>query len=174
MPRCPCYNDTLRRVDNPMDPATLLEQLAPLREPAPITWWPPAPGWWLLGVLMMALLLWGAYWLAARYARNRYRRQALKVVDRMKTEGTFSIEQLSALLKATALQTWPTGAVAALHGDSWLNLLQTSYPAADPDWTLPLKSLYTGTAAPPSDDLLQSARDWIRRHQIPSGATQHD
>ncbi|HCH75615.1 MAG TPA: DUF4381 domain-containing protein, partial [Pseudomonas sp.] len=37
-----------------------LDQLAPLISPDPISWWPPAPGWWLLGlVLLMALgLLW--------------------------------------------------------------------------------------------------------------------
>ena len=33
-----------------------LDQLEPLIAPAPISWWPPAPGWWLLALL--ALFSW--------------------------------------------------------------------------------------------------------------------
>ncbi|MGD2138441.1 MAG: DUF4381 family protein, partial [Gammaproteobacteria bacterium] len=33
-----------------------LAALRPLHPPAPVEWWPPAPGWWVLGVLLLALL----------------------------------------------------------------------------------------------------------------------
>ena len=47
-----------------------LDQLEPLIAPAPIGWWPPAPGWWLLAVLV-PLLLWGLTRLLQRLKRRR-------------------------------------------------------------------------------------------------------
>ncbi|WMR35896.1 DUF4381 family protein, partial [Metapseudomonas otitidis] len=42
-----------------------LDQLEPLIAPLPVPFWPPAPGWWLLAVLL-PLLAWGAWRLARR------------------------------------------------------------------------------------------------------------
>ncbi|MGB5726303.1 MAG: DUF4381 domain-containing protein, partial [Thiogranum sp.] len=47
----------------------------PLRDihlPDPLSWWPPAPGWWLLLTLLVAIALLGGYLL------HRYRRNALQ------------------------------------------------------------------------------------------------
>lgn len=148
-----------------MDPATLLEQLAPLREPAPVSWWPLAPGWWLLGLAVLALMVWALRWSYRRRAQNRYRRQALRIIDRMIEDQHTSIEQLNKLLKSTALRGWPQSEVAGLHGNNWLTFLQESCPAAEPQWTQPLAAVYGPAPAVASPELLQSARTWIRRHQ---------
>jgi len=48
----------------------LLQQLRDLQLPANPTWWPPAPGWWLVAALLLAL-----GWLGVRIALRAYRRR---------------------------------------------------------------------------------------------------
>jgi len=46
-----------------MNPEMMLSQLAPLREPVAISWWPLALGWWVVLALTVALLAGLALWL---------------------------------------------------------------------------------------------------------------
>lgn len=48
----------------------LLQQLRDLQLPANPTWWPPAPGWWLVAALLLAL-----GWLGVGIALRAYRRR---------------------------------------------------------------------------------------------------
>ena len=46
----------------------LSDPLAELRgyhPPDPVSWWPPAPGWWLLALLILGLLTWVTVWAVA-------------------------------------------------------------------------------------------------------------
>ena len=47
-----------------------LEQLRDIHLPQAVHWWPPAPGWWIVAALLLALTIW-----LSRYLRARYRRQ---------------------------------------------------------------------------------------------------
>ncbi|MGB1439563.1 MAG: DUF4381 domain-containing protein, partial [Luminiphilus sp.] len=87
-----------------MDPTSLLDQLAPLRVPDPVGWWPLAPGWWLVIMLACVGLLLLARWLWQRRQHNRYRRLALKQLGVIAEDGAATLEQVNTLLKATALR----------------------------------------------------------------------
>ena len=54
-----------------------LDQLQPTIAPPPVSWWPLAPGWWALLVLL-PLLLWGL-WYLRRYLPQR--RQAVQTQE---------------------------------------------------------------------------------------------
>ena len=43
--------------------------------PAPVGWWPPAPGWWLLAGLMLAVIIW-LFW---RWQQQRRSEQGLEL-----------------------------------------------------------------------------------------------
>ncbi|MCB1675836.1 MAG: DUF4381 domain-containing protein, partial [Halioglobus sp.] len=92
---------------NPQDP---LANLHPLREPLAVSWWPPAPGWWLVLALGIGTVLALTALLLRRYRRSRYRRQALQRLaqmhERYLADGDAAqfATQTNALLKAVALR----------------------------------------------------------------------
>ena len=55
-----------------------LAQLRDIHLPPPISWWPLAPGWWILIFAGTFASIWLTKTLVQRYRSNLYRRQALK------------------------------------------------------------------------------------------------
>lgn len=106
-----------------------LSQLRDIHLPAPISWWPPAPGWWLLAVLVMAILF-VLYFLYRRRQRNDWRRSALAELTRLRLQyqaqpssPQIIVSELSVLLRRVAISCFPREEVAMLSGDKWLAFL---------------------------------------------------
>ncbi len=85
-------------------------------------WWPPAPGWWLLVLVVLSLAA-IAVWGYRRRQRLRPLRAALREIDRI--EAAFSrngdpatlAAECSRLLRRVALCVDPRA--AASHGEAW-------------------------------------------------------
>lgn len=155
---------------NPQDP---LAALSPLREPAGIGWWPPAPGWWLLLALGVAVILALAVFLLRRYQRNAYRRRALRQLQTLQSahrenrDDRRFAKDLNALLKSVALLAYPARDVAARHGAAWRNFLNDSLPPAE-HFSQNFDEAAYRTSPPTidTDSLHRSAQQWIRRHKV--------
>jgi len=118
-----------------MDHAELLEQLADIHLPEAVGFWPLAPGWWLLGLLLLAGLYLGGRALLANWRRRRYCAEALAVLESIREEfaaaGAAALEAATlryvnacnALLRRVALAHFP-GAPASLGGDQWIAFLR--------------------------------------------------
>jgi hypothetical protein len=108
-----------------------MEQL-PLKDihlPEAIGWWPPAPGWWLLPLVVVLL------WLVVRYLYQRLTRKTaihtaqtlLKNLSKQ-TDALQTLTALSALLRRTAISIDGRSHVAGLRGIDWLEYLDRSLP----------------------------------------------
>ncbi|MEH6649852.1 MAG: DUF4381 domain-containing protein [Motiliproteus sp.] len=131
--------------------AASLDQLRDIQLPDPIGIWPPAPGWWLLGLIISGAMVWLGITLRRHRLRNRYRRLALRELGQLAADQAAetsltkaskqpsnlpATQQLNQILKRTALQGFaPTHyenshdqaqALAALSGQSWLDFLYAS------------------------------------------------
>ncbi len=163
------------------DPASL-SNLRDLALPAPVPWWPPAPGWWILaaGLLLAGLLL--ALRAAARYRANAYRREALRDLDALerdierdigRTDAARLAQRMAALLKRAALAAYPRSEVAGLSGAAWLAFLDRTarIDAFSKGPARRLPDLAYGTAADGDADALRgtaaAARLWLRTHRAP-------
>ena len=69
-----------------------LEQLQPLISPPVIGFWPPAPGWWLL-LILLAALGWGLWWLRRYLPVKRLPRRAEQPLDPVRLA---ALEELAA------------------------------------------------------------------------------
>ena len=155
---------------NPQDP---LAQLHPLREPELIGWWPLAPGWWLLLVLLLAGLTVLAWYLLRRYRANAYRRQGLRQLAAIFADYEASndrhrcLQQVNALLKSVALRAYNRREVAAAAGTPWVEFLNRSCPGGAGFDQRYAEGIYS--AAPQALDMptvRESARRWIARHRV--------
>jgi hypothetical protein len=98
--------------------------------PAEPSWWPPAPGWWLLA----AVLCVGLAWVLRQFARKRrtrtLRRALQAEVDTLRREHTDAAAQvaaLSLLLRRAAKRYAP--AALTLRDEAWLRFLDADDPA---------------------------------------------
>jgi hypothetical protein len=103
---------------NTGDPASL-QNLNDIVAPGPVPWWPPAPGWYVVLLVLAGLLLWGLFRFVRWWRRNGYRREALRELKEIRSAGTVKADRLPVLLKRAALSAWPRAEVAALTGEEW-------------------------------------------------------
>ncbi len=115
-----------------MDPTELA--LRDLHLPAPIGWWPLAPGWWLVIALLLVGLGW-LLWLAWRTRQfNAPRRYAIRALASVEAEYLTHRDpltlgrQLSELLRRGMMAYAPRHEVAGLTGESWLAWLDRDLP----------------------------------------------
>ncbi|MBN8885986.1 MAG: DUF4381 family protein [Rudaea sp.] len=100
-------------------------ELRDIHVPAPPSWWPPAPGWWLLTVLVVALCIFLFLHLYRNY-RRRQRRLAVmaefeRTVAASRGDAPALAASLSAFLRRLAMRASP--GAAALKGEAWLGHL---------------------------------------------------
>ncbi|MEK9623730.1 MAG: DUF4381 domain-containing protein [Halieaceae bacterium] len=148
-----------------MNPEMMLAQLAPLREPPPIGWWPLAPGWWVLTVVAVIAMTALAVWLTKRHRQRRYRRIALVALSELRAQRAGS-DAINRLLKAAALQAYPSDRVAALHGPSWLQFLASTCQKLETNDLAELEQRYQRAPSIGSDTLYAAAEQWIRGHEV--------
>ena len=160
-----------------------LDQLEPLLAPAPVGWWPPAPGWWLLA-LALPVLLWGLLRLFQRLPRHArsaageapldpQRQAALSELERLAkpydgAEAGPWLQQLNALLKRLCRQRYPDSHSHTLSSRAWLAFLDNRCPAAGlTRWMILVEGAYRPHCS--LDDkaiagLNQAVAIWIRKH----------
>lgn len=119
-----------------MDSEDLLAQLADIHLPEPVSFWPPAPGWWILAALLLALAIWGV---TKGLAASRYRKikaHALAELDRcyQSYAANSDLEQnilqlqfvndANSVFKRVALYHFDNAEIASLGGSRWVDFMK--------------------------------------------------
>lgn len=150
----------------------LLSQLRDIHAAADPGWWPPAPGWWLLAALGVAMLA-----VAWRYGYRQWRvvrrrRKLLKALEHIARDIDFVkypheyLARLNRLFRVVALRAFPGSACVRLHGIEWVRFIQSLMPRGV--HTDGLAALASGPYEPEPDfdaqGLQQLARTWVGKY----------
>lgn len=136
--------------------AASLDRLHDIVLPPPVPWWPLAPGWYVLGVVVLLLLLALAFRAWLRRRRTAYRREALRS---LRTAN--DVAEIAMLLRRTALAEFPREEIAVLHGDAWADWL--SARSREPMPPLLRGQLTTGAYSADATTNLEALRAWTAR-----------
>ncbi|MDA1370085.1 MAG: DUF4381 domain-containing protein [Proteobacteria bacterium] len=119
-----------------MDSEELLEQLADIHLPQAVSYWPPAPGWWILALLLLIT----SYFLVKRYlsyiTQQRICQHALAELNRCYREFAAAegvsrdeanlryVNAFNSVLRRVALVHFPLANVASLDGREWVDFIR--------------------------------------------------
>lgn len=156
-----------------------LANLADIVLTAPPSWWPPAPGVWIVAAALVAALAVALWRCLRRYQANAFLRRASTELDAV-AAGTWpdaaAMETaVSSILKRAALVVYGRGEVARLTGAAWREFLARTTPAGrePPRFTaLPDALENLASAGPPADHtgaLVAAARGWLHARRAQGG-----
>ena len=144
-------------------PATSLDRLHDLALPPAVPWWPLAPGWYVLFVLLLIIIGRLAFRTWKAWRANAYRRAALAAL-----ESAADAAAVAELLRRTALAIAPRTTVAGKQGAAWLDWLAAQ--SAEPMPEAVRTQLTTGVYGRPDTTadlagLRAFAASWIKHHR---------
>ena len=150
----------------------LLSQLRDIHSVPPVSWWPPAPGWWILALLLLVLLGWLGRLLLARIRVHRRRKQMLGWIDHLNANidpqrlPQDYLATLNRIFKLVALRAFPDQHCAALAGQDWVEFLTGKMSKSASLESLQVLASGPYDPAPQFDPLVISglARVWIKHH----------
>ena len=168
---------------NSTDPASL-QNLNDIVIPPDVSWWPLAPGWYVVAAILLLLVVWFIFRSLRHRKDNRYRITALREFRtlaediRQGQNPDTSLRQIPGLLKRTALSAYPRNEVASLHGEDWHRFLNSTVPRpafSDSDArTLEQISYSTGSldslGMEKITGFLNASGAWLRDHVPPGRA----
>lgn len=110
-----------------------LDQLADIHLPDGVSWWPLAPGWWILLALITLAVIGFLVW-RHRKQQDYYRGVAQQELEHIYKDYQLShnssayLQALSVLLRRTALTAYPQTFNASIKGIDWLIWLDAVCP----------------------------------------------
>jgi hypothetical protein len=138
----------------------------------PPSFWPPAPGWWVLAAVLLAVLGFTGRRLFTAWRRRRRVRHILYELDALATRSPnqMVVIQVSTLLRRVALMRFARQEVAPLSGKDWLAFLDRTggngafrEGAGSVLATAPYVSSRDGDNHD-NEDLIALARQWIKQN----------
>lgn len=162
-----------------MDFADALSDMADIHLPEQVSYWPPAPGWWVLAALLLALVIYGIWRMQKRWQLQRRYQNAIRELDKCRAqleakggadgntmdERLVYVNEVNSVLRRVALIHFDQSTVAGLSGQAWVAFLQQHDRTGrlTPDLA---NALAEGRFAPRCDvdtaALHIMARDWIK------------
>ena len=150
----------------------LLAQLRDIHAAPPVSWWPPAPGWWVLALMLLVLLVWAGRRLVAVYKVRKRRKQMLAWVDHLNANidpgrnPQAYLSTLNRIFKLVALRAFPAQHCAALAGQDWVDFLIGKMNKSQSTDSLNALALGPYDPAPRfnPDTISDLSRYWIRQH----------
>lgn len=156
-------------------PSQALEKLRDIHAPAPVGWWPLAPGWYLLLVMLILAVCGILFFVLRRVANSRAKRQALQLLLSYEQQyqqvpnSQLTTAHVSELLRRVALVYFPREAVAGLQGEAWIMFLNNTSKGLDFSKVYHelLEMPYQPKTSGDLQALFRLARTWISQRRGP-------
>lgn len=152
--------------------AGLLEQLQDIHAAAEPSLWPPAPGWWVLAAIILAVLVFAAAHLIRKLRIRLRRRRLLRELEGLakafdpQVQPAPYLAALSRFFRGVALKAFPESNCVRLEGKEWVAFIRDHLPGNDESAGLDI--LATGPFRPDPDyepaQLQSYARQWVLKH----------
>lgn len=143
----------------------LLNQLAEVPDPSPVSMVPQTAGWLVVAGGALAVAAWRGWRMWQHYRTNAYRRAALKALER----ATDDPAAVSGILKRAAMVAYGRRRVAGLSGQAWVAFLAET-GAGEFGETVLARAAYQRAPAVADPQLLAAARQWVTSHKVPEVA----
>ncbi len=137
-----------------------------------IPWWPPAPGWWVLAILLFVALVWAGAKLVMYLRRLALQRRVLRQLQSCSESYDLHgdlrnlASVVNVILKRVALRRFGRKQISGLYGSSWAQFLAQSggQPGEEKNWIQLAEAPYLAKPSFDAATSLELARGWIRQH----------
>ncbi len=167
----------------PAAAARELGHLADIATPAQVSLTPHTLGWAVLAAAAFALAIWAAVRSYRRWRRERYRREALREIERHELalgdsgRRAATLASLAVILKRVAMTAGWRADAARLSGRQWIEFLNAHAGGAElSDRAVGILDdlEYRGAAAlgavadTEAQAFARTVRDWVEHHRVPA------
>ena len=145
------------------EPMASLDNLRDIVEPPPVSWWPLAPGWWILSAGLVLTAIFVALRVMRMWRASAYRRAALREL-----QATTRVAEIAEILKRVALAAYPRADVAPLSGVAWVEWLGRTAEEKVPAHVSEAltRGVFDDDSAVDIAPISDFAADWIRDHRV--------